>query len=254
MAISKAIIAALIGIAVRGGDVHARWRSFTDTLEAVGLDQVNYGLLDPAAATREAAEVLFLSSMRSDWIDYYGERRFDLDDPHVVRVRAGAVSPYLYDGAQAVDRLEDPDAREVIGQAAEAGLRAQLQVTLLGRDGLRPAGGMCLGSSLGTRDFHRLVEGSEGDLVMVANLFHQRALGSLRRLRADVRPLSARERDCLQYVAEGLRAEAIADRMGLARVTVDMHLRRARVKLRAETLPQAVARALDFGEIEYGAL
>jgi len=241
-------------IAARGGDVHARWRDFADTLAANGLDQVNYGLIDPAAANREDAEVLFLSSMRGDWIDYYGDRRFDLHDPHVARVRAGVSSPYLYSGEASVDRLEDADVRAVIGQAAEAGLRTQLQVTLLGRDGVVPAAGMAMGSSLPAAEFRRLVAGSEGELVMVANMFHHLALGTLRRMRSGTRPLSVRERDSLQYIAFGLRPEQIADRLGIARTTVDLHLRRARTKLGAQTLPQAVARALDFGEIEFGSV
>jgi DNA-binding CsgD family transcriptional regulator len=56
--------------------------------------------------------------------------------------------------------------------------------------------------------------------------------------------LSPRERDCLLWLASGLRTREIAARMGLARVTVDLHLRNARRKLGAATLPQAVAKAV----------
>lgn len=65
--------------------------------------------------------------------------------------------------------------------------------------------------------------------------------------------LSAQECRCLELVARGLRIQAIADEVLLARVTVEMHLKSAKDKLNAATLPQAVARAIEAKEIDpYG--
>ncbi len=70
---------------------------------------------------------------------------------------------------------------------------------------------------------------------------------------AEKNRLSLRERRCLEMVARGLRIQAIADEIVIARVTVEMHLKSAREKLDAATLPQAVAKAIETKEIDpYG--
>ena len=62
-----------------------------------------------------------------------------------------------------------------------------------------------------------------------------------------------REQRCLEMIARGLRVQAIANEIAVARVTVEMHLKSARDKLEAATLPQAVARAIELKEIDpYG--
>lgn len=67
------------------------------------------------------------------------------------------------------------------------------------------------------------------------------------------RRLSMREQRCLEMIARGLRVQAIANEIAVARVTVEMHLKSARDKLEAATLPQAVARAIELKEIDpYG--
>lgn len=59
--------------------------------------------------------------------------------------------------------------------------------------------------------------------------------------------LSPRERDCLIHLAAGLRSQQIADRLDIKPVTVEMHLRRARGKLKAATREQALAKAMSMG-------
>lgn len=56
--------------------------------------------------------------------------------------------------------------------------------------------------------------------------------------------LSQRERDCLAYIADGLRTTQVAHRLGIVDATVEMHLRRARTKLGAKTRDHAVAIAI----------
>lgn len=86
-------------------------------------------------------------------------------------------------------------------------------------------------------------------LVGLVHLFHAGAVGELIRHRHNVQPLSSRERDCLQLIAQGLRVDAIGDRRVIATVTVELHLRSARRKLGAKTTAEAVARALVHQQI-----
>jgi DNA-binding CsgD family transcriptional regulator len=63
------------------------------------------------------------------------------------------------------------------------------------------------------------------------------------------RPLSAREREVLGYLAEGLSGAAIAEHLVLSPETVRTHIRNAMEKLGASTRSQAVVLALESGAI-----
>jgi len=63
------------------------------------------------------------------------------------------------------------------------------------------------------------------------------------------RPLSAREREVLGLLAEGMSGAAIAERLVLSPETVRTHVRNAMDKLGASTRSQAVALALEQGHI-----
>lgn len=61
--------------------------------------------------------------------------------------------------------------------------------------------------------------------------------------------LSTRERECLLLLAQGLRTAQIADRLGIATVTVELYCRNARKKLAAKTREQAVALAIATRQV-----
>jgi DNA-binding CsgD family transcriptional regulator len=62
--------------------------------------------------------------------------------------------------------------------------------------------------------------------------------------------LSRREKECLEWLSAGLRNDRIAERMGIARATVELHLGRARRKLGAATREQALVKALSVGLLD----
>ncbi|HAT85695.1 MAG TPA: hypothetical protein DCS30_06975 [Rhizobiales bacterium] len=61
--------------------------------------------------------------------------------------------------------------------------------------------------------------------------------------------LSSRERECLLWLASGFKSAQIAEKLGLALVTVDMHFKNARKKLNAATREEALAKSIINGEI-----
>lgn len=61
--------------------------------------------------------------------------------------------------------------------------------------------------------------------------------------------LTARETECLTWMAAGLRHDQIAERIGISEWTVMYHLKNARTKLGAATNEQAVALAIVGGVI-----
>jgi DNA-binding NarL/FixJ family response regulator len=64
------------------------------------------------------------------------------------------------------------------------------------------------------------------------------------------RTLSARQREILQMLANGLQTDAVAKQLGLSTETVRTHTKRILAKLEASTRTQAVAIGLRYGLIE----
>jgi DNA-binding CsgD family transcriptional regulator len=63
--------------------------------------------------------------------------------------------------------------------------------------------------------------------------------------------LSPREQECLTWLAVGLRNDRIAEKLGISRPTVELHLANARRKLNARTREQALARAVAWGLLSF---
>ena len=79
--------------------------------------------------------------------------------------------------------------------------------------------------------------------------FDPRLKGMLAARKVRARVLSAREREVLSLLAEGLTGEDIAERLVLSPETVRTHVRNAMRKLDAKTRVHALAVALDSGEL-----
>lgn len=233
-----------------GQSVREKWNILTTFMARHGADVINYAVLNTLIDERSVARVTQFSNMDSSWVEYYLDQKMDLDDPHVHYLRECHHRPYRFDEA-AVRRLEHEKGREVLLMAADAGLKSQLSVIAADPKGARdPIGGMTIGSSVRSLDYFKAIAGKEDMLLSAALIFHNHCIGEIRREQVGAQSLTRRERDVMAYVALGLRASRIGETMGLAEVTVEMHLRNARRKLRAATTAQAVARAMIFQEIE----
>lgn len=225
-----------------------RWAFLTNLFRDNGFDQINYAVLNTRVADRAEASVTQYSTMDRGWINHYLDSRLDLSDPHVRFVRDFGYRPYYFDASLA-ERL-CPAERNVLRQAAEAGLRSQISVIFPGAPGeAGPTAGMTIGSSLDGADFRGSIRGREQQLIALAMIFHNLSIADVRQAQLDFSPLTARERDCLSHVAAGLRVGRIAERMKVSEVTVELHLRNARRKLGAATTPHAVALAILAGQL-----
>jgi len=230
----------------------ARFNALTAGLAKLGLDTINYGFFDVQAAALAQADIAFLTTMSEDWMRYYVGRNLSQSDAHVLRVRAGKITPYFW-GESVISRLSSREEHDTASEAMEAGLRSSLCVPLTSpMDPFAPVAGISLGSSMDEGELKKVVQEHGPTLLSIAYLFHNASIRQIWQEQAGSKPLSQRERDCLQYLADGRRQDSIADLLGLARVTVEMHLRKARKKLRALTLSEAVAKALIFGQIRRG--
>jgi len=221
-------------------DASVAWNTLLSMLDQVGLDRVNYTFV----TANDDAVLPSRSTMAEDWLKDYAARRLDRIDPLVGYTLAGGIAPLMFDAE--AQRHESAAAASV----CEAGMRAGLFVPLPRLFGTGPAAGLVMGSSLDQGESLRLMVEHGAKVVAAAHLFHAHAAGDVMREKLGATRLSGRQRDCLQAVARGERTSAIAYRLDLSEPTVALHLKNARARLNARSLPEAVARARLFGEIE----
>lgn len=201
------------------------WTASTCWLAAEGFDKVIH-------VTGGAGAPVAKTTLGAAFESHYRDRRFDRHDPFgkycltapgSVATGADHLGDYPYLGDQ---------EREVIRSAGDAGFRAGFS-SVVRRDA-RGWEAWNVGSSLARRDVEA-IRRQHGRDIRLALLAVRGRLGG-----PAVPILSARERQCLALIGDGLRIKSIARELGLAEVTVELHLRNARRKLGAKTRDQAV--------------
>jgi DNA-binding CsgD family transcriptional regulator len=225
------------------------WACIESFCFEIGFEAVNFGFLDFRASGEVPPSLRLLTSMDPGWIDYYQEHRFDRRDPLVLRIEAGERRPVLFrdEFGKGPDGLTDSE-KEYLGVVEEAGVRNAVSVPVLAPFGRPlPTGGLTFMTSENDNRFREIWSEWGAEAALFAQAVHHRLGPNLLARLEGIKPLTDRERDCLMLSAEGGRAAEIADKLCLATVTVNLHLTQARKKLRAATLPEAVARAIRFG-------
>lgn len=212
----------------------------------LGASAVNAGAIMPA--TRETIWVR--SNMPSEWLAEYTEKRLFEVDPIVYGLRNQKV-PELHAAGEPMPGMPaDTRQEELRFRLLHYGYawfwahlwreEAQEKIVVMATD-------------RDPRDMFgpdTLVLIRTASALMAARLTPPAESKAQFGLVEAYKPLSPRERDVLAYLAEGLDNNRMAERMGLAEVTVRMHLRNARKKMGAETREQALALAILRGALK----
>jgi DNA-binding NarL/FixJ family response regulator len=196
-----------------------------------------------------------------------------VDDHPVVRAGVRAVLEEAFSGA----RISDAGSLEEAGELAQAeppdvvvvdpwrtGVDVADVVGRLQRELSAPivvftsdGGARLLGEALkaGVKGYVRKDSPSE-DLIRAieaaraGEFYVDPGLSSTIVLDEGDRTLSARQREILQMLANGMQTEAVAEQLGLSTETVRTHTKRILAKLEASTRTQAVAIGIRHGLIE----
>lgn len=196
-----------------------------------------------------------------------------VDDHPVVRAGVRAVIEAAWTEAEVADAttlddasslLQDDSPDVVIIDPWRAGVDVGDVVTRLQKDVKAPiviftsdGGARLLSESLkaGVKGYVRKDSPSE-DLVRAVeaartgDFYVDPGLSSTIVLDEGDRTLSARQREILQMLADGMQTDAVAGKLGLSTETVRTHTKRILAKLEASTRTQAVAIGIRHGLIE----
>jgi len=211
-------------------------------LAGFGIEVVIAGLL-PAPSAMRAFDRSFvvMENVPHAWQRRYIDRHYAMHDPIVAETLHRRQGFGWRD--EDVGLASSAPAARIMAEAAEVGLRDGYTVPLTTIEG--ELGGMSfVGSHLEIAPEHR------GMLTLVASYAFGQAL--LVRSQGSDRPvvLSPRERETLQWAAEGKTDWEIGEIMGISEHGVDSHLRCVRAKLGTRNRAQAVAEGLRRGLIQ----
>jgi DNA-binding CsgD family transcriptional regulator len=226
-------------MADRIGSAHTReslWASALTFLPELGLSKVVFLDLSQTRAP------LILSNADQKWTDGYRENVTLGHDPFPLNCLS-QITPVLTGIAHLETHPDlDDGGRDLVAQGSDSlDIRTGMSVTIT-PDQAGAGVGWNLMTDKSITEFEELRMHHEADwrawcqitsagLAMLA----QNAAKTI---------LTTREHDSLAYIADGLRTTDIGHRLGIAEVTVEMHLRNARTKLGAKTRDHAVAIAL----------
>lgn len=176
----------------------------------------------------------------TSWTDYYFERRYQRIDPVIVNAPQ-IEAPFLWDTVIARFRLTRAQ-EALMDQAREAKLRDGVGVPLHG-----PFGSCCL-LTFAAGDGHGEARHFLGKLGMLSAQFH---LAYSNVGRADeglgaIPDLSARERECLQWLATGRSRSDVGELLHLSENTVSFHVKNAFHKLETNSTILAIVKAIRF--------
>jgi DNA-binding NarL/FixJ family response regulator len=140
--------------------------------------------------------------------------------------------------SQVVDRLRDQLEAPVVVFTSDGGARLLSEALRAGVKGY-------VRKDSPSEDLVRAIEAARS-----GDFYVDPGLSSTIVLDEGDRTLSARQREILQMLADGMQTEAVADRLGLSTETVRTHTKRILAKLEASTRTQAVAIGIRHGLIE----
>lgn len=210
-------------------------------LADLGVEHVMAGTVPaPGTPVRQHQKHVLMNTFPAEWGRRYLSKGYAFHDPTIQRLGTGSV-PFAWKEVRE-DCSASSIALRVMEEAAEFGLRDGVTVPLQTLDG-EIAGFSISGERLAIDPIDR------GMLHLIATYAfgHLLLLGG-NGLATPLR-LAPREREALQWAAEGKTDWEIGEVMGISTHGVDFHLRSARTKLGTTNRTQAVAMALRRGLI-----
>ena len=235
-----------------GCGVESAWKKSVDYLEGFGFHIVNYGIID-----KMHGDMLgFHSNMPDDWMARYMEREYSKDDPWAQHVISNKQPIYYHRvGPSELSVPQGSTAEKMINETSDFDLNSSICVPIHNSLG-HLITGVNLGSKLKHAEFKAMLDEKLEDILLsVAVMNNQLIETPILETKLPswyTNPyykqlLSERELEVLKWLSEGHRNDRIAERMNIASVTVNFHLKEIKRKLGAQTREQSIALAFRKG-------
>ncbi len=224
--------------------IDATWDIATAYFGDLGFKRVNYGFtrFRHLKTIGDPDDALFLSTCDADYVKRYFQGGFYAKTPvfRWAERSSGACTWTWVKEAFEAGRLSAEEA-EAVRQNAAMGVTAGMSVSFPEASSRsKGALGLIADPGLTHADVDAIYASRKEEILSVANMMHLTIvhLPQLSRHRA----LSPRQREALEWVADGKTTQDVALLMGVSPAMVEKHLRLAREALAVETTAQAVAK------------
>ncbi|MBA3908824.1 MAG: LuxR family transcriptional regulator [Rhodobacter sp.] len=221
------------------------WKLATNHFASLGFGRANYGFtrFRHLKTIGDPDDALFLSTCDSDYVKRYFQGGFYAKTP-VFRwaERSSGICTWKWvKDAFDAGKLSAEEA-EAVRQNVAMGVTAGISVSfpeVSSRS--KGALGLIADAGISQDDVEAIYAARRDEILVVSNMMHLTIvhLPQLSRRRA----LSPRQREALEWVADGKTTQDVALLMGVSPAMVEKHLRLAREALAVETTAQAVAKS-----------
>lgn len=204
---------------------------------------IAYGSRTPASNVQRKSrrKLPTISTYPKEWQEHCSKSGYDRLDPRVSLGNSKAL-PLLWDDAYKNPNTTDSERRK-FDEAKEFGLRTGVTIPLPRRLGTCPT------MSFVQTETSGLSNSAVIYLSLAASVFHTMVECSLD-LNAHVPSLTAREKDCISWVAKGKSSDDIGIILGISPNTVDFHVKNVMKKLETTNRMVAAMEAEELGLIE----
>ncbi len=209
--------------------------------ESLGFDYASYATMNAVQG-----DVQGYANYPDEWKLHYGQQGFHHLDPTLYK-SALSIAPVDWSRFE-----QDKKFKAVFRDASDFGITSRgLTVPIRGPYG--ECGLLNVTRDCSDNEWEAQKKEFIADLQVAAVHIHDTVMRSGLLAKAlYLPPLSSREKEILQWVAEGKSQQDIGDILCISHRTVEVHMRSGREKLGALTTPQAVGRAISLGLIYPG--
>lgn len=234
---------------LEAGSVPEVWQLYLDQVADYGFTRLLYAYtLDQQGDPYGLDNALYLSTHDSAYLDTFIGKGLYRDAPMVrwVAENVGAQSWSRVAEAYAAGELSVAE-RRVVEFNRTMGVSAGISISF--KDvSTRAKGGIGLVGAPGMTqaEVDRVFRDNQRELMALSTLLHLKVANLPRRVPSS---LTQRQREALEWVAEGKTTQDIALLMGVSTAMVEKHLRLAREALDVDTTAHAVAKAARLYQI-----
>lgn len=238
-------VLALLNEIAEAQDIEAVWKLTRDYFASLGFSQINYGFtrFKHMKTIGDPDDALFLTTGDEAYAQRYFRGGYYAKSPlfRWAERNTGACTWKWATDAFAAGKLCAEEA-EVMRFNASVGVIAGLSFSFPEASArARGAMGVTADPGLSVEDVEQIWADKRSEILAIANMMHLK-ITQLPRLSRS-RALSPRQREALEWVADGKTTQDVALLMGVSPAMVEKHLRLAREALAVETTAQAVAKA-----------
>lgn len=213
--------------------------------ELFGFEQFMYGGRIPTSFVRP--QLIIISGYNQDWWDHYNNKNYIKVDP-IVDYCSKNILPLQWHSLNA-EKHENKLVRLLMHESIEFGLNSGLSFPVH-----TPRGEFAMlsfANSQNPQETAPLMKYASPHLMQLAYHIHDAVMRIFRAEHETQQTidLTAREKQCLLWAAEGKTSDETAEILSISESTVRFHLNNAARKLNVHTRRHAIARAICLGLI-----